>query len=62
MFQYISEHPDTTDIRSITVSSLLTFHDMTKAISQLKKKIEGFCKKEVEKVSDRGKVPVVNIY
>ncbi|XP_073779577.1 tripartite motif-containing protein 16 isoform X2 [Danio rerio] len=52
MFQYISEHPKSTDTCGITVSSLIPFHDVVKSISKLKEK-EGFCKEELEKFSDR---------
>ncbi|KAG1969228.1 tripartite motif-containing protein [Pimephales promelas] len=48
-FQYIAAPPESADLHSVTVSSL-SFQDVTKSISQLKDKLEGFCTEEVEKL------------
>lgn len=61
MFQYIAAPPESTDLSSITVSSLISFPDVANLVSQLKEKLEGFCKEEVEKIFDRGKVSVADI-
>ncbi|XP_016307176.1 tripartite motif-containing protein 16 [Sinocyclocheilus anshuiensis] len=52
MFQYIAAPPESTDLCSITVSSFISFHDVANLVSQLKEKLEGFCKEEVEKIFD----------
>lgn len=44
------------------MSSLLSFQDVAKSISQLKEKLEGFCIEEVEKISNAGKVPVAHSF
>ncbi len=62
MFQRSAEPPESTDLRSITISSFIPFHDVTNLISQLKEKLEGFCTEEVEKIFDRGKVSVADIH
>ncbi|XP_018940161.1 tripartite motif-containing protein 16 [Cyprinus carpio] len=53
MFQYIAAPPESTDLSSITVSSFISFPDVANLVSQLKEKLEGFCKEEVEKIFDR---------
>ncbi len=62
MFQYIAAPPESTDLCSITVSSFIPFHDVANLVSQLKEKLEGFCKEEVENIFDRGKVSVADIH
>ncbi|ROL41930.1 Tripartite motif-containing protein 16-like protein [Anabarilius grahami] len=52
-FQSLSEHPESTDVPSITVSSLLTFDDVGKSVFQLKEKLEDFCREEIDKISGR---------
>ncbi|XP_050991934.1 E3 ubiquitin-protein ligase TRIM16-like [Labeo rohita] len=53
MFQFIAAPPESTDLCSTTVCSFISFHDVTKSVSQLKEKLEGFCKEEVEKIFDK---------
>ncbi|XP_067299280.1 tripartite motif-containing protein 16-like protein [Pseudorasbora parva] len=51
--QSLSEPPESTDEPSITVSSLLSFDDVEKSVSQLKEKLEDFCRGEIDKISGR---------
>ncbi|KAI7790523.1 finTRIM family [Triplophysa rosa] len=50
-FQSLSESPGSTD--NISVSSLLSFDDVGKSVTQLKVKVEDFCKIEIERISDK---------
>ncbi|XP_067299290.1 tripartite motif-containing protein 16-like isoform X2 [Pseudorasbora parva] len=50
-FQSLSEPPESTNEPSITVSSLLSFDDVGKSVSQLKEKLEDFCREEIDKIS-----------
>ncbi|XP_051760783.1 tripartite motif-containing protein 16-like [Ctenopharyngodon idella] len=52
-FQSLSEPPESTDVPSVTVSSLLTFDDVGKYVFQLKEKLEDFCREEIDKISGR---------
>ncbi|XP_695364.4 tripartite motif-containing protein 16 [Danio rerio] len=49
-FQSFSAPPESTDVLS---SSLLCFDGLSESVSQLKDKLEDFCKKELKKISDR---------
>ncbi|XP_073711806.1 tripartite motif-containing protein 16-like protein [Misgurnus anguillicaudatus] len=48
-FQSLSSSPGSTD--NIIFSSLLSFDDVRKSVTQLKEKVEDFCKEEIEKIS-----------
>ncbi|XP_056094707.1 tripartite motif-containing protein 16-like [Rhinichthys klamathensis goyatoka] len=52
-FQSLSVPPGSTDSPSITVSSRLSFDVVGKSVSQLRDKLEHFCREEIEKISDR---------
>uniref|UniRef100_A0A8C2BYS1 FinTRIM family, member 52, pseudogene n=1 Tax=Cyprinus carpio TaxID=7962 RepID=A0A8C2BYS1_CYPCA len=52
-FQSLAVSPESADEPSITVSSLLSFDDVRKSVSQLKEKLEDFCREEIEKISGR---------
>ncbi|KAF4117649.1 tripartite motif-containing protein 16-like [Onychostoma macrolepis] len=52
-FQSLSVPPGSTDSPSITVSSRLSFDDVGKSVSQLSKKLEYFCREEIEKIAGR---------
>ncbi|XP_051554254.1 tripartite motif-containing protein 16-like isoform X2 [Myxocyprinus asiaticus] len=52
-FHSFSALPETKDLPSITVSSLLYFDDVRKYVSQLKEKLVDICRDESEKISDR---------
>ncbi|XP_056306824.1 tripartite motif-containing protein 16 [Danio aesculapii] len=52
-FQSFSVSPGSADVSSITISSLLSFDHVGKSVSELKEKLEDFCKQEIKKISDR---------
>ncbi|XP_073711596.1 E3 ubiquitin/ISG15 ligase TRIM25-like [Misgurnus anguillicaudatus] len=54
-FQSLSVPPGSSYSLNITVSSLLSFDDVVKSVSHLRKKLEDFCKEEIEKLSHRVK-------
>uniref|UniRef100_A0A672LU13 B30.2/SPRY domain-containing protein n=1 Tax=Sinocyclocheilus grahami TaxID=75366 RepID=A0A672LU13_SINGR len=55
-FQSLSEPPESTDINDDLFSSLVSFDDLRESVHQLRDKLEDFCKEELKKISDRGKV------
>uniref|UniRef100_A0A9J7XYX6 Tripartite motif-containing protein 16-like n=1 Tax=Cyprinus carpio carpio TaxID=630221 RepID=A0A9J7XYX6_CYPCA len=52
-FQSLAVYPESADEPNITVSSLLSYDDLRKSVSQLKEKLEDFCQEEIEKISGR---------
>ncbi|XP_073685154.1 tripartite motif-containing protein 16-like protein [Garra rufa] len=52
-FRSLSVPPGSTDSPSITVSSRLSFDDVGKFVSNLREKLEHFCREEIEKISAR---------
>uniref|UniRef100_A0A8C2JKG9 Tripartite motif-containing protein 16-like n=1 Tax=Cyprinus carpio TaxID=7962 RepID=A0A8C2JKG9_CYPCA len=50
-FKSFSEPLESTDTITVTVSSLLSHNDVKKSVSELKEKLEKFCKEELEKIS-----------
>ncbi|KAI2660364.1 Tripartite motif-containing protein 16 [Labeo rohita] len=52
-FQSLAVFPQSTDTPSITVSSLLSLDDLEKSVTQLKEKLEDFCREEIDKISGR---------
>ncbi|XP_065122548.1 E3 ubiquitin-protein ligase TRIM16-like [Paramisgurnus dabryanus] len=54
-FQSLSVPPGSSYSLNITVSSFLSFDDVVKSVCHLRKKLEDFCKEEIEKISDRVK-------
>ncbi|KTG36993.1 hypothetical protein cypCar_00009900 [Cyprinus carpio] len=58
-FQSLDIPPESTDIPDVTVSSLLSFDDVRKSVSQLKEKLQDFCREEIDKIS--GKATYIEI-
>ncbi|XP_048018267.1 E3 ubiquitin/ISG15 ligase TRIM25-like [Megalobrama amblycephala] len=58
-FQSLSEPLESTDVSSFTVSSVLSYENVKKPVSQLKEKLEKCCKEEMKKIS--GQVTNINI-
>ncbi|KAL1268341.1 hypothetical protein QQF64_033704 [Cirrhinus molitorella] len=52
-FQSLSISPESTDVPDVTVSSLLSFDDVGKSLSQLKEKLQYFCREEIDMISGR---------
>ncbi|XP_073730334.1 tripartite motif-containing protein 16-like [Misgurnus anguillicaudatus] len=62
-FQSLTVLPESTDLADITVSSFLSYDDMTKAITLLREQLEDVCKEEIESISQRVKyVEIVPIH
>nr|XP_055037668.1 tripartite motif-containing protein 16-like [Misgurnus anguillicaudatus] len=60
-FKSFSVTSGSSDVSSITVSSLPTFDDFGKSVSELREKLENLCKKEIEMISDRVKsIEIIN--
>ncbi|NP_001417782.1 finTRIM family, member 16 [Danio rerio] len=54
-FQSLSAPTGSTDSSSITVSSRLSFDDVSKSVSRLREKVEHFCREEIEIISGKVK-------
>ncbi|XP_073704442.1 E3 ubiquitin/ISG15 ligase TRIM25-like [Garra rufa] len=54
-FQSLPVPPESTDSPNITVSSRLSFDDVSKSLSHLKEKLEDFCGEEIEKIHGKAK-------
>nr|XP_055037704.1 tripartite motif-containing protein 16-like [Misgurnus anguillicaudatus] len=54
-FKSFSVTSGSSDVSSITLSSLLTFDDLGKSVSKLRDKLEDLCKDEIKRISDRVK-------
>ncbi|KAK9976697.1 hypothetical protein ABG768_021902 [Culter alburnus] len=52
-FQSLSAPPESTDVNDDPFSSLSSFDGMRESVSQLRDKLEDFCKEELKKISDR---------
>uniref|UniRef100_A0A672LWL3 Tripartite motif-containing protein 16-like n=1 Tax=Sinocyclocheilus grahami TaxID=75366 RepID=A0A672LWL3_SINGR len=52
-FQSLSAPPESTDVNDDPFSSLFSFDDLRESVSQLRDKLEDFCKEELKKISDR---------
>ncbi|XP_059419193.1 tripartite motif-containing protein 16-like [Carassius carassius] len=52
-FQSLSVPPASTNSPSITVSSRLSFDDISKYVFHLKEKLDNFCREEIKKISGR---------
>lgn len=44
------------DLPTITVSPVLSFVEVAKSISELKKNLEDFCKADMKKIENRGNI------
>ncbi|XP_050981871.1 E3 ubiquitin-protein ligase TRIM16-like isoform X1 [Labeo rohita] len=53
-FQSLSEPLKYTDISGVSVSSVLLYEDVEKSVSELKAKLNEFCKDEIEKILCQG--------
>nr|XP_055038053.1 tripartite motif-containing protein 16-like [Misgurnus anguillicaudatus] len=51
-FQSLSAAPESSVSHRFPLSSLLSFDDVRKSLSQLKDKLEDFCREEIKKISD----------
>nr|XP_055038557.1 tripartite motif-containing protein 16-like [Misgurnus anguillicaudatus] len=60
-FKSFSVTSGSSDVSSITVSSLLTFDDLGKSVSELRYKLEDLCKDEIKRISEKVK-STENIY
>ncbi|XDV26296.1 hypothetical protein PO909_030047, partial [Leuciscus waleckii] len=54
-FQSLSAPPEST-VPNIPFTSLFSFDGLRESVCQLGEKLEDFCKEEIKKISDRGKV------
>ncbi|XP_073720420.1 tripartite motif-containing protein 16-like [Misgurnus anguillicaudatus] len=60
-FQSLSAAPESSVSHRFPLSSLLSFDDVRKSLSQLKDKLEDFCREEIEKISNKVTyIPVVS--
>uniref|UniRef100_A0A673MHV5 Tripartite motif-containing protein 16-like n=1 Tax=Sinocyclocheilus rhinocerous TaxID=307959 RepID=A0A673MHV5_9TELE len=50
-FQSLSVPPGSTDSPSITLSSCLSFDDVEKSMTQMREKLEHFCREEIKRLS-----------
>lgn len=46
------------DLPTITVSSVLSFEEVAKSVTELKKHLEDVCKADMEKIEKRGNVQI----
>ncbi len=60
-FQSLSAPPESTDVNDDLFSSLVSFDDLRESVHQLRDKLEDFCKEELKKISDRGKVLEIHL-
>ncbi len=60
-FQSLSAPPESTDVKDDLFSSLVSFDDLRESVHQLRDKLEDFCKEELKKISDRGKVLEIHL-
>ncbi len=55
VFQSLSAPPESTDVNDDSLIYLVS-SDLRESVHQLRDKLEDFCKEELKKISDRGKV------
>ncbi|XP_016092343.1 tripartite motif-containing protein 16-like [Sinocyclocheilus grahami] len=60
-FQSLSAPPESIDVNDDLFSSLFSFDDLRESVHQLRDKLEDFCKEELKKISDRGKVLEIHL-
>ncbi|XP_058654096.1 tripartite motif-containing protein 16-like isoform X2 [Onychostoma macrolepis] len=60
-FQSLSAPPESTDVNDDLFSSLVSFDDRRESVHQLRDKLEDFCKEQLKKISDRGKVLEIHL-
>uniref|UniRef100_A0A8B9LH31 B30.2/SPRY domain-containing protein n=1 Tax=Astyanax mexicanus TaxID=7994 RepID=A0A8B9LH31_ASTMX len=54
-YVYLSAPPGSSDLPTITVSSVISFDDVSKSISELKRRLDDFWKEDIEKITNRVK-------
>ncbi|XP_026137091.1 tripartite motif-containing protein 16-like [Carassius auratus] len=59
--QSLSAPPESTDVNDDLFSSLFSSDDLRESVHQLRDKLEDFCKQELKKISDRGKVLEIHL-
>ncbi|XP_026081533.1 tripartite motif-containing protein 16-like [Carassius auratus] len=60
-FQSLSAPPESTDVNDDLFSSLFSSDDLRESVHQLRDKLEDFCKEQLQKISDRGKVLEIHL-
>ncbi|XP_042597742.1 tripartite motif-containing protein 16-like [Cyprinus carpio] len=60
-FQSLSAPPESTDVNDDLFSSLFSSDGLRESVLQLRDKLEDFCKEELRKISDRGKVLEIHL-
>ncbi|XP_016298432.1 E3 ubiquitin/ISG15 ligase TRIM25-like, partial [Sinocyclocheilus anshuiensis] len=60
-FQSLSAPPESTDVNDDLFSSLVSFDALRESVRQLRHKLEDFCKEQLKKISDRGKVLEIHL-
>ncbi|XP_050995535.1 tripartite motif-containing protein 16-like [Labeo rohita] len=60
-FQSLSAPPESTDGNDDPFSSFVSFDGLRESVHQLRDKLEDFCKEELKKISDRGKVLEIHL-
>uniref|UniRef100_A0A671PDC5 E3 ubiquitin/ISG15 ligase TRIM25-like n=1 Tax=Sinocyclocheilus anshuiensis TaxID=1608454 RepID=A0A671PDC5_9TELE len=60
-FQSLSAPPESTDINDDTFISLFSSDGLRESVLQLRDKLQDFCKEELKKISDRGKVLEIHL-
>uniref|UniRef100_A0A8C2JW21 Tripartite motif-containing protein 16-like n=1 Tax=Cyprinus carpio TaxID=7962 RepID=A0A8C2JW21_CYPCA len=60
-FQSLSAPPESTDVNDDLFSSLFSSDALRESVHQLRDKLEDFCKEELKKISDRGKVLEIHL-
>ncbi|XP_073676353.1 tripartite motif-containing protein 16-like [Garra rufa] len=60
-FQSLSAPPESTDGNDDLLISLFSFDGLRESVHQLRDKLEDFCKEELKKISDRGKVLEIHL-
>uniref|UniRef100_A0A672MV20 Tripartite motif-containing protein 16-like n=1 Tax=Sinocyclocheilus grahami TaxID=75366 RepID=A0A672MV20_SINGR len=60
-FQSLSAPPESTDVNEDPFISLVSSDDLRESVRQLRDKLEDFCKEELKKISDRGKVLEIHL-
>ncbi|KAL0171130.1 hypothetical protein M9458_031441, partial [Cirrhinus mrigala] len=60
-FQSLSAPPESTDINDNPFISFVSFDDLRESVHQLRDKLQDFCKEELKKISDRGKVLEIHL-
>ncbi|XP_073686633.1 E3 ubiquitin/ISG15 ligase TRIM25-like [Garra rufa] len=60
-FQSLSAPPESTDVNGDLLSSRFSYDGLRESVHQLRDKLEDFCKEELKKISDRGKVLEIHL-